>query len=228
MYEDSNPDAADIYARFAQRINSWFNSVTNAGLLYETDLQLRPDGNSGLLVSSLAAFYDYQLNKAWVWEHQALTRARFVAGDANIAAAFEAIRLSVLAQPRDIEKLKHEVVQMREKMRAAHPVKADLFDIKHSVGGIIDVEFLVQFLLLAHAKKHMQLADNIGNIALLASLAQFNIIDKNLAKQVANAYRAYRTLIHAAKLQEQPTLVQLAAILKHQQAVTDCCNKIFN
>ncbi len=228
LYEDSNPDAADIYARFAQRINSWFNSITNAGLLYETDLQLRPDGNSGLLVSSLAAFYDYQLNKAWVWEHQALTRARFVAGDANIAAAFEAIRLSVLAQPRDIEKLKHEVVQMREKMRAAHPVKADLFDIKHSVGGIIDVEFLVQFLLLAHAKKHMQLADNIGNIALLASLAQFNIIDKNLAKQVANAYRAYRTLIHAAKLQEQPTLVQLAAILKHQQAVTDCCNKIFN
>ena len=164
LYDDDHQDASDNYARFAQRINGWFNSLTNAGLLYETDLQLRPDGNSGLLVSSVAAFRDYQLNKAWVWEHQAITRARFVAGDSNIGKAFDTIRNEVMTQARDMQKLKVEVIAMREKMRAAQVLSEDMFDIKHSVGGIIDVEFIVQYLVLAYAKKYPQLTENIGNI----------------------------------------------------------------
>jgi [glutamine synthetase] adenylyltransferase / [glutamine synthetase]-adenylyl-L-tyrosine phosphorylase len=230
--DDIHPDAADVYARFAQRINNWFNSMTNAGLLYETDLQLRPDGNSGLLVSSVEAFKEYQQHKAWAWEHQALTRARFVAGDSDIGSAFEQIRRDVLMQSRDTEKLKLEVMQMRDKLRAAQKTvsqttSAEVFDLKHGVGGIIDVEFIVQYLVLSYANKHAQLTDNYGNIALLKTLAKLDIIDKNLAEQVANAYREYRTLIHASKLQEKPATVQLAQIAAHQQSVIALWNAVF-
>jgi [glutamine synthetase] adenylyltransferase / [glutamine synthetase]-adenylyl-L-tyrosine phosphorylase len=232
LYEDNHPDAADVYARFAQRINNWFNSMTNAGLLYETDLQLRPDGNSGLLVSSVEAFKEYQQHKAWAWEHQALTRARFVAGDSEIGNAFEQIRRDVLMQPRDVEKLKLEVMQMRDKLRAAQKTvsqttSAETFDLKHGVGGIIDVEFMVQYMVLSYSNKHAQLTDNYGNIALLKTLAKLDIIDKNLAEQVANAYREYRTLIHASKLQEKPATVQLAQIAQHQQSVVALWNAVF-
>jgi [glutamine synthetase] adenylyltransferase / [glutamine synthetase]-adenylyl-L-tyrosine phosphorylase len=201
LYDDDAFDAGEVYARFAQRVSSWFNTLTSAGLLYETDLQLRPDGNSGLLVSSVDAFREYQLEKAWVWEHQALTRARFVAGDASIGEAFEAIRIEVLTQTRDKEKLKTEVINMREKMRAAQTFIAGMFDIKHSIGGIIDVEFLVQYLVLIHANKHPQLTGNIGNIGLLKLLASLKIIEHDLAEKVVLAYRDYRRLQHALKLQ---------------------------
>ena len=225
--DDAQPEAGEIYARFAQRINSWFNSVTNAGLLYETDLQLRPDGNSGLLVSSIEAFRDYQLNKAWVWEHQAITRARFVAGDASIGKAFDAIRLEVMTQTRDLEKLKADVMAMREKMRAAQRFEKDWFDVKHSTGGIIDVEFLVQYLVLAHAKQYPQLTENIGNIGLLKVLGELGIIDKNLAKEVANAYREYRKLIHATKLQAQAAKVKSLELEKQQSAVLALWKAVF-
>ncbi len=213
LYDDGAPEAGEVYARFAQRINNWFNSLTSAGLLYETDLQLRPDGNSGLLVSTVAAFRDYQLNKAWVWEHQAITRARFVAGDSVIGKAFEQIRIEVLTQTRDVKKLKTEVLSMREKMRAAQSAgfknshsknDVEMFDLKNGIGGIIDVEFLVQFLVLAHAKQYPQLTENIGNIALLKLLASFNIIETGAAEKVAEAYREYRKMQHALKLQGAP------------------------
>ncbi len=227
LYDDDHPDASENYARFAQRINSWFNSVTNAGLLYETDLQLRPDGNSGLLVSSIAAFRDYQLHKAWIWEHQAITRARFVAGDAGIGKAFDAIRLDVMTQTRDAEKLKADVMAMREKMRAAQRFEKDWFDVKHSVGGIIDVEFLAQYLVLAHAKQYPQLTENIGNIGLLKMLGELGIIDKNLAKEVADAYREYRKLIHATKLQAQAAKVKSVELEKPQTAVLTLWKTVF-
>jgi glutamate-ammonia-ligase adenylyltransferase len=227
LYDDDHQDASDNYARFAQRINGWFNSLTNAGLLYETDLQLRPDGNSGLLVSSVAAFRDYQLNKAWVWEHQAITRARFVAGDSNIGKAFDTIRNEVMTQARDMQKLKVEVIAMREKMRAAQVLSEDMFDIKHSVGGIIDVEFIVQYLVLAYAKKYPQLTENIGNIGLLSILGQLKIIDKKLGMEVADAYREYRKLIHAKKLQEQVAKVKLTEVEKQQMAVLTLWNEVF-
>ena len=228
LYDDDASEAGEVYARFAQRISSWFNTLTSAGLLYETDLQLRPDGNSGLLVSSVGAFREYQLQKAWVWEHQALTRARFVAGDVNIGAAFEAIKIEVLTQDRDAQKLKTEVINMREKMRAAQIFVAGLFDIKHSVGGIIDVEFLVQYLVLAYAKKHSQLTGNIGNIGLLKLLASLNIIDHDLAEKVVLAYRDYRRMQHALKLQGAPHMrVALTLVSEHANAVKALWDKVF-
>ncbi|MFV1921444.1 MAG: bifunctional [glutamate--ammonia ligase]-adenylyl-L-tyrosine phosphorylase/[glutamate--ammonia-ligase] adenylyltransferase [Methylotenera sp.] len=201
LYDDQSDDVNHIYARFAQRINGWFNSLTSAGLLYEIDLQLRPDGNSGLLVSSTDAFLEYQEKRAWPWEHQAITRARFVAGDANVGKRFEEIRQNVIKQARDNQKLSASIIEMREKMRQAQHLNAALFDLKHSPGGIIDVEFIVQYLVLANAAQHIQLTENIGNIALLSLLGDKNIIDQKLALQTADAYRAYRRLQHAARLQ---------------------------
>jgi [glutamine synthetase] adenylyltransferase / [glutamine synthetase]-adenylyl-L-tyrosine phosphorylase len=233
LYDDNAPQAAENYARFAQRINNWFNSLTNAGLLYETDLQLRPDGNSGLLVSSVAAFREYQLHKAWVWEHQAITRARFVAGDANIGEAFEVIRIEVMTQARDTEKLKSEVINMREKMYLSQKTGSQkyapgFFDIKHSAGGIIDVEFMVQYLVLAHAKQHPQLTGNIGNIALLKQLATLNIIEVDTAEKVATAYREYRKMQHALKLQGSPNmLMEATSVSAHMAEVKALWNQVF-
>jgi glutamate-ammonia-ligase adenylyltransferase len=232
LYDDEAPEAGELYARFAQRINNWFNSLTSAGLLYETDLQLRPDGNSGLLVSTVAAFRDYQLNKAWVWEHQALTRARYVAGDSDIGKAFEQIRNEVLTQARDVEKLKSEVLSMREKMRAAQSTASkndtEMFELKNGIGGIIDVEFLVQFLVLAHAKQYPQLTENIGNIALLKLLATLDIIKVDAAEKVALAYREYRKMQHALKLQGvMQTKVEVILIKEQVVAVTALWRQIF-
>lgn len=228
LYDDNATEASEIYARFAQRINNWFNSLTNAGLLYETDLQLRPDGNSGLLVSSIVAFKEYQLTKAWVWEHQALTRARFIAGDAEIGKAFEQVRVEVLSQQRDSEALKKSVIEMREKMRASHKPHAGQFDIKHDAGGIIDVEFLVQFLVLSHAYKHPKLTENIGNIALLKLLASLGIIETEAAENVAIAYREYRKIQHALKLQGVThTRIDADLVKNYVVAITRLWNQIF-
>ncbi len=228
LYDDKAPEAGEVYARFAQRINNWFNSLTSAGLLYETDLQLRPDGNSGLLVSSVAAFKEYQLNKAWVWEHQAITRARFVAGDKSIGATFDEIRIEVMTLPREPTKLKLEVQSMREKMRATLHIADNIFDIKHSVGGIIDVEFLVQYLVLAHAKQYPQLTGNIGNIGLLKLLASLRIIDQALAESAVLAYRDYRHTQHMLKLQGAAHLrVDIATVITHMVAVKALWEQVF-
>jgi glutamate-ammonia-ligase adenylyltransferase len=229
LYDDEAPQAGEVYARFAQRINNWFNSLTSAGLLYETDLQLRPDGNSGLLVSSIVAFREYQLHKAWVWEHQAITRARFVAGDAAIGLAFDAIRDEVMTQPREQQKLKTEVLSMREKMRSAQHLQADAFDLKQSLGGIIDVEFLVQYLVLRHAPQHPELTDNIGNIGLLKRLAALGIVDAGLAESVAVAYREYRHTQHMLKLQGAAKIsVPLDAMAVHAKNVKALWAQVFD
>ena len=228
LFDDDADRAQEIYARFAQRLNTWFNTLTNAGLLYETDLQLRPDGNSGLLVSTVQAFAEYQQHKAWVWEHQAITRARCVAGDTAIGASFEQIRHQMMCQPRDTSALKQEIAQMREKMREAHKPKAGRFDVKHGVGGIIDVEFIVQYLVLAQSAKHSELTDNIGNIALLQRCAKLGLIaSSTLAESVANAYREYRTLIHHAKLQGQDAVVADDQLQAERAAVVQLWQALF-
>ena len=201
LYDDDAPEAGEVYARFGQRINNWLNSLTSAGLLYETDLRLRPDGASGLLVSSVEAFDEYQKNKAWVWEHQALSRARFCAGDAGIGAAFERIRQETLRQARDTAKLREEVIAMRQKMHDGHPNETEQFDLKHDAGGIVDVEFIVQYLVLAHAHRHAELTANVGNIALLRMAGELGLIDSAAAAQAADAYRTYRSEQHAQRLQ---------------------------
>jgi hypothetical protein len=133
-------------------MSTWMSTQTSAGMLFEVDLRLRPNGDSGMLVSPIEAFRDYQMQHAWVWEHQALTRARFCAGDPAVGEQFEAIRIEVLCQARDLATLRDEVLAMRQRMLDQHASGSEeSFDIKHDRGGLIDVEFIVQYLILGHA-----------------------------------------------------------------------------
>ena len=205
LYDDPHPDAQDTYARLAKRLSAWMSAVTPAGILYETDLRLRPDGVSGLLVSSVSAYADYQQKQAWTWEHQALTRARYCCGDSAIGQQFEAIRAAILALPRDPERLRTEILAMRQKMHDGHPNRSPLFDLKHDPGGLVDCEFAVQYLILAHARQHPTLLANCGNIALLARAAEAGLLPVAIAEPAANAYRELRRLQHQVKLQGAET-----------------------
>jgi glutamate-ammonia-ligase adenylyltransferase len=201
LYDDDHPDAAALYAKLAQRFITWMTSHTSAGILFDIDIALRPDGASGLLVSPVPAFEKYQAASAWVWEHQAITRARFCAGDPAIGARFEVIRENVLRKPREEQELKREVLAMRQKMRDAHPNRSTLFDLKHDAGGMIDIEFAVQFLVLRHATQYPQLTADIGNIALLKLCGELGLIERKLAGAVSDAYRTFRKLQHQIRLQ---------------------------
>ncbi len=200
LHDDAEEQAPVRYARLAQRLVTWLSSTTAAGPLYEVDLRLRPDGAAGLTVSSLAAFRRYQREHAWTWEHQALTRARFVAGDAAIGAAFEAEREAILRLPREPVKLAADVIEMRRKMLAGHPNATPQFDLKHDPGGMVDVEFAVQYLVLAHAHDHPSLTRNAGNIALLAMAGELHLVPWPVALAAADAYRDYRRLQHQIRL----------------------------
>ncbi len=204
VYDDEDARAPELYARLAQRINTWLTTATPSGVLFDTDLRLRPNGASGLMVSSIDALRQYQEKDAWVWEHQALTRARYSAGDAAVGAAFEAERSAILQRVRDPAALRREVVAMREKMHDAHPNKSDLFDLKHDRGGMIDIEFIVQYLVLAHAARYPQLTANLGNIALLKMAGELGLIPLATAMSVRDAYREYRRLQHARRLNGEP------------------------
>jgi glutamate-ammonia-ligase adenylyltransferase len=200
LYDDPDERAPEVYARLAQRLNTWLSSRTSSGMLFETDLQLRPSGASGLLVSSIAAFAHYQEESAWVWEHQALTRARFCAGDRQVGAAFEAIRERVLTRKREPGPLAASIVEMRSKLHAAHPNKSGLFDVKHDAGGMIDIEFVVQYLVLRFSNEFPSLTANLGNIALLKMAAGYGLIAAELAERCRNAYREFRRIQHALRL----------------------------
>ena len=233
LYDDAAVEASDIYARFGQRINHWLSALTPAGMLYETDLCLRPDGASGLLVSNVQAFADYQQHKAWVWEHQAMTRARFCAGNATVGAAFESIRLDVVCRLRDIRQLCRDVIAMRQKMQDSHPNPSELFDIKHDRGGIIDIEFMVQMLVLAYANQYPALAENVGNIALLHRAGALGLVPRKLADNVADAYRVFRQHQHRLRLQGErhvrmprPALsTQIEQVLSLWTSLTTACDQ---
>jgi glutamate-ammonia-ligase adenylyltransferase len=156
LFDDDDQEAPGNYAKLAQRFITWMTTHTSAGILFDIDTALRPDGASGMLVSSIGAFERYQRSSAWIWEHQALTRARFCAGDAAIGARFEATREEVLRQDRASREaeLRDEVVKMRRRMHDAHPSFSDRFDLKQDDGGMIDIEFIVQYLVLRHAFQH--------------------------------------------------------------------------
>lgn len=201
LHDDPHPDAQEIYARLGKRLNTWLSTHTPAGQLYDIDLRLRPDGASGLLVSSLAAFEDYQQHHAWTWEHQALTRARFCCGDQAVGERFEQIRETVLCQPREPEALRHQVLQMRQKLMQGHPNVSALFDLKHDPGGLVDVEFSVQYLVLAHAHRYPEMTANSGNIALLRQAGELGLIPADIGQAAADAYRELRRRQHALKLQ---------------------------
>jgi len=229
LYDDEHPEAQAVYARLAQRINTWLTSYTAAGILYDTDLRLRPDGASGLLVSGITAFSEYQRLHAWVWEHQALTRGRFVAGNQQVGNRFEAIRKEVLCTKRDLAKLRSEILNMRSKMLEAHPNASGLFDLKHDRGGIIDVEFIVQYLVLGHAHAHPVLTRNIGNLALLKLAAELKLLPADLTEQVRNGYREFRRLQHGLRLNnEKYTRVEASAVKEQREAVLTLWDRVFN
>ncbi|MGD0962225.1 MAG: bifunctional [glutamate--ammonia ligase]-adenylyl-L-tyrosine phosphorylase/[glutamate--ammonia-ligase] adenylyltransferase [Methylomonas sp.] len=201
--EGAKPIGAHLfYLRLARKFCQILNTKMLSGIAYEVDLRLRPNGDSGLLLTHIDHYEDYLKNEAWTWEHQALIRGRFIAGDARLQKSYETIRTHILSLPRDYQHLKTQVKEMREKMRENLLSKqTDIFDLKQSPGGIADIEFLVQFGVLAETAKHPELALHTSMIALLEELEKlgfFNQADADLLKQ---AYCGYRDFGHHQILQ---------------------------
>ncbi|MEJ2440473.1 MAG: bifunctional [glutamate--ammonia ligase]-adenylyl-L-tyrosine phosphorylase/[glutamate--ammonia-ligase] adenylyltransferase [Gammaproteobacteria bacterium] len=209
-----------FFARLAQRMIHILNSLTPAGVLFEIDTRLRPDGAAGLLVSSLAAFEAYQGEKAWTWEHQALVRARVITGDPAIAQRFEAIRRQILGRQRDPDSLRQEVLAMRARMRTSlDKSKDDRFDLKQGQGGIVDIEFMVQYGVLAFAHAHPALLDYTDNIRILERLAEAGVMRVADAEFLSETYRHYRDRVHRLKLQEQSTLIAAEDFCEQREGV---------
>ncbi|PTT79026.1 bifunctional [glutamate--ammonia ligase]-adenylyl-L-tyrosine phosphorylase/[glutamate--ammonia-ligase] adenylyltransferase [Pelomonas sp. HMWF004] len=234
VFDDVDENAAEIYGAFVRRLITWLTLRTAAGELFDIDTALRPNGNSGLLVTSLDRFEAYQTgrgsNTAWTWEHQAITRARFCAGDAGLAARCEAVRRQVLTAPRDAQALQREVQAMREKVRGARPVREALFDVKHSEGGMMDAEFALQALVLVHAAAHPALLDNLGNIALLQRCEAEGLLPAGVGVGAANAYRELRRVQHKARLDEQSTALDAEAaapLALHRDAIRALWQAVF-
>lgn len=222
LYDDDDERAPDVYASFARKLITWLTSHTAAGMLFDVDTRLRPNGAAGLMVTHFEAFRRYQMregdNAAWVWEHQALTRARFCAGDAEIGQRFEALRTEVLRQPREPGPLRDEIVAMRERVAEGHANPTELFDLKHDRGGMVDIEFTVQFLVLLHSAVHPELTRNKGNIALLHMAGELGLIDAARAAQVADAYRDFRARQHKLRLDGQSAARVPAGTCAHEAA----------
>jgi glutamate-ammonia-ligase adenylyltransferase len=199
-----------FFARLAQKIINSLSTFTHDGRLYETDTRLRPSGVSGLLVTSAEAFRQYQLDKAWIWEHQALLRARMITGSPALHSQFEQIRHEILCQPRDPEVLRKEVVAMRQKMWDALGSKdAQAFNVKKDQGGITDIEFIVQYLILAHAHQQPVLVEWSDNIRQLDSLRNANILPAEEVSRLQEIYRVLRNHTHKLALQEESTTVSV-------------------
>jgi glutamate-ammonia-ligase adenylyltransferase len=195
----------EFFARIGKRIIHLLTTNTPAGVLYETDLRLRPSGSSGLLVSSVEAFATYQMQEAWTWEQQAMLKARFVAGDPAIGARFETVRVQSLCRERDTDTLRKEVREMREKMRetlGAH--EAGQFDVKQDYGGIVDIEFLVQFGVLSRANSNEKLTEWTDVARLLDNLTMAGFVSDDDARFLRGAYCSFRERTHRAALLEMP------------------------
>ncbi|UJS25452.1 bifunctional [glutamate--ammonia ligase]-adenylyl-L-tyrosine phosphorylase/[glutamate--ammonia-ligase] adenylyltransferase [Thiothrix winogradskyi] len=211
---------AVFYARFAQKIIHTLTTFTPAGRLYETDTRLRPSGASGLLVTSLNAFRTYQQEKAWVWEHQALLRARVITGSERLRAQFEQVRHEILCQSRDRAELRKQVIAMRQKMWDSMASKdARVFNLKKDPGGVTDIEFIVQFLILAHAHEYPELVRWSDNIRQLDSLQVAGVLPTDTAEALADAYRTLRDRIHELSLQEQEAVVDAGQFMREREVV---------
>ncbi|HGY1229040.1 TPA: bifunctional [glutamate--ammonia ligase]-adenylyl-L-tyrosine phosphorylase/[glutamate--ammonia-ligase] adenylyltransferase [Citrobacter farmeri] len=202
---DREIDGRQFYLRLAQRIMHLFSTRTSSGILYEVDARLRPSGAAGMLVTSAESFADYQKNEAWTWEHQALVRARVVYGDPQLTSQFDTVRRDIMTLPRDGKTLQTEVREMREKMRAHLGNKhRDRFDIKADEGGITDIEFITQYLVLRYAHDKPKLTRWSDNVRILELLAQNDIMDEQEAMALTHAYTTLRDELHHLALQEQP------------------------
>ena len=241
VFDDAHEDAQEIYAAFVRKLITWLTVKTGEGDLFEIDTALRPNGNSGLLVTDIDAYADYQENRgsntAWTWEHQAMTRARMVPPSAPTAVAsspsdpltarFDAVRHAVITAPRDHAALRGEIIAMREKMRNAHPIRDGQFDVKHSPGGMVDAEFVTQYLVLAHTARHPGLEPNLGNIALLRRAEDAGLLPAGVGQAAADAYRALRRVQHRARLDEQPTQVAPDTLAGERLAIQQLWHTVF-
>ncbi|PIT13436.1 bifunctional [glutamate--ammonia ligase]-adenylyl-L-tyrosine phosphorylase/[glutamate--ammonia-ligase] adenylyltransferase [Snodgrassella alvi] len=225
VFADDHPDAIDIYTRLARRLTSWLTVPTGAGMLYDIDLRLRPNGDSGFTVTHIQAFERYQRESAWIWEHQALTRARFIGGDSTVGTRFDAVRDEILCRQRDTDELRTEIIAMREKMFPTHPPVDS--NVKYARGGVVDVEFIVQYLILAYAHQYPQLLQNYGNIALLSIAAELGLVDSSLAEGGRAAYRYYRQQQHNTRLRDAVTTPIDATLLAHYQVVKQLWTQVF-
>jgi glutamate-ammonia-ligase adenylyltransferase len=221
-------DNAVFFARLTRRIISMLTLSTTSGQLYEVDTRLRPSGRSGMLVSSLTAFDRYQREDAWTWEHQALLRSRPVAGDPAVCAAFEDLRRLALTQYVKRDSLREEVTDMRAKMRAElSRGDAQLFDLKQDEGGIADIEFLVQYLVLQHAADCPDLLEFSDNIRQLEALARHGLLDKSDEKLLADAYRDYRKRTHRRALGGDQSLAPRTEVAEQADRVVMIWQRVF-
>lgn len=231
VFDDDDEGAPEVYANLVRKLINWLTVKTGEGDLYEIDTALRPNGNSGLLITTFEAYANYQQqrgsNTAWTWEHQAMTRARFVLGDEALRQRFDAVRQAVICAPRDAQALRTEIMAMRDKVRAAHPVAPDSFDVKHSPGGMMDVEFAVQYLVLSQAARHPSLAANAGNITLLHSAQTAGLLPPGVGHAAADAYRALRRVQHQARLNEEPTQIHPEELQAERTAVLALWQAVF-
>lgn len=223
---DKQIDSRQFYLRLVQRIIHLFNVRTSFGILYEVDVRLRPQGDAGLLACSLDSFADYQMNEAWTWEHQALVRARAVYGENELIKRFNQIRHDVLCKPRDENQLKTEVRQMREKMRNhLGTTQAELFNLKIDEGGIGDIEFLSQYLVLNYANSHPKMTTWSDNVRILELATHYQIMDSDEAEQLTQAYIDMRNQIHQLALQLLPSTVNSSQFYREKQIVKQSWQK---
>ena len=205
--------SAQFYGRLGQKVRHILDTKLLSGVLYEVDMRLRPSGDSGLLVTHINVYEDYLKNQAWTWEHQALVRGRFIAGDLRLKAHYDAIRRRILSLPRDLAQLKTEVRDMRIKMRNALATKeSDRFDLKQSKGGIADIEFIVQFGVLARAANNPALTTYTDNVRLLDGLQDDGFMSKAQAETLKAAYCTYRDTGHKLVLQGERAVIDAAEV----------------
>ncbi|MEQ6886090.1 bifunctional [glutamate--ammonia ligase]-adenylyl-L-tyrosine phosphorylase/[glutamate--ammonia-ligase] adenylyltransferase [Salicola sp. Rm-C-2C1-2] len=220
---DKPIDNAVFYARLGQRVVHILQAQTPSGQLYEVDMRLRPSGNSGLLVSTLGAFQSYQERDAWTWEHQALVRARWVAGSQASGERFARIRNGILQRERDPETLREEVVVMRQRMRDAHAsTDPGIFHIKQDPGGIIDIEFMVQYLILAWAHQYPAITRQPDNIRQMESLGEAGLLDTVMAERLRDIFIAMRSTVHRRALQRLNSEVPVDEFEAERRYVLEC------
>jgi len=223
VFDDDDDRAPEAYANLVHKLINWLTVKTGEGDLYEIDTALRPNGNAGLLITSFNAYANYQQqrgsNAAWTWEHQAMTRARCVLGDESLHARFDAVRKAVISAPRNVDDLRAEISAMRERVGQAHPSPCDKFDVKYSPGGMMDAEFVMQFLVLSQSGAHPELLANAGNIALLERAETLGLLPAGVGHAAATAYRTMRHVQHHARLNEASSQVPAVDLAPECKAI---------
>ncbi|HEX7965337.1 MAG TPA: bifunctional [glutamate--ammonia ligase]-adenylyl-L-tyrosine phosphorylase/[glutamate--ammonia-ligase] adenylyltransferase [Gammaproteobacteria bacterium] len=218
-------DNLEFFTRLAQRVINILSIPTTSGVLYQVDTRLRPSGGAGLIVSSMDGFAQYQEQQAWTWEHQALLRARPVAGDKEVAELFNGVRRSVLGRPRDKDKLREDIAAMRARMREEHKRVGQDFDLKLDPGGLTDIEFMVQYWVLAHAHEHPKLLDWTDNIRNLEGLIAAGVVPEATCNFLADTYRDFRRRVHRLTLEGRPARVPPYEVEPARQQVRELWQK---